>query len=102
MGFWRIRFQKVGIIFTVGRLEFSATAEVLTGGLSIEAGIDWVYPRVPFRVSAHIQGLNIETGIDWVYPRVPFRVSVHIPDRIASNLSSLKLPDFDYSPDQFH
>ena len=88
--------------FYYSLFEFSIQAIVLTGGMSIEAGIDWVNPRVPLRFSARILGLNIEAGIDWVYPRVPLRVSVHILDRIASNLSSLELSYFDYSTDQFH
>src|SRR5204863_3414566 len=79
---------------------FFAKQKFSREGLSIETGIDWVNPRMPLRVSAHILGLNIEAGIDWVNPRVPLRASVHILDRIVSNLSSLKLSDFDYSADQ--
>ena len=67
--------------------------------MNIEAGIDWVNPRVPLRVSARILGLNIEAGIDWMNLCVPLRVSVHILDRIASNPSSPELSDFDYSAD---
>src|SRR4051812_37824040 len=118
--------KTLAVTSTVTILEFSAQAVVLTGGLSIEASIDWVHPRVPLRVSARILGLNIEAGIDWVYPRVPLRVSarilglnieagidrvnprvllrvsVHILDRIASNPSSSELSDFDYSADQLY
>src|SRR4051812_26146873 len=79
--------------------EFSARAVVLMGGSSIEAGIEWVHPRVPLKVSARILGLNIEAGIDWVHPCVPLRVSVRILDRIASNPNSPELSDFDYSAD---
>src|SRR3954463_7491767 len=78
----------------------SCASRVLTGGSSIEAGIDWACPRVPFRVSTRILGLNIEAGIDWACPRVLLRVSIHILDRIASNPSSPKLSDFDYLADQ--
>ena len=50
------------------------------GGSGIEAGIDWVNPRVLFRASTRILRLNIEADIDWVNPRVLLRVSVHILD----------------------
>ena len=70
--------------------------------MSTEAGIDWVNPRVPLRISVSILGLNIEAGIDWVNPRLPLRASVYIFDRITSNCSSPELSDFDYSADQLH
>src|SRR3954464_13150372 len=87
---------------TVTIFEFPAQAEFSREDRvsSIEVGIDWVNPRVPFRASTRILGLNIEASIDWVNPRVPLRFSVHILDRIASNPSSPELSDFDYSVDQ--